>query len=64
VAARCNPYTDDIPAIPPEMIAATAMTYVDAYERITGQTFVPDLTGVTPLARIRANLAPYFSAAA
>jgi phosphoribosylaminoimidazole-succinocarboxamide synthase len=64
VAARCNPYTDDIPAIPPEMIAATAMTYVDAYERITGQTFVPDLTGATPLARIRANLAPYFSAAA
>jgi phosphoribosylaminoimidazole-succinocarboxamide synthase len=64
VAARCNPYTDDIPAIPPEMIAATATTYVDAYERITGQTFVPDLTGATPLARIRANLAPYFSAAA
>jgi phosphoribosylaminoimidazole-succinocarboxamide synthase len=64
VAARCNPYTDDIPAIPPEMIAATAMTYVDAYERITGQTFVPDLTGATPLARIRANQAPYFSAAA
>lgn len=64
VAARCNPYTDDIPAIPPEMIAATAMTYVDACERITGQTFVPDLTGATPLARIRANLAPYFSAAA
>jgi phosphoribosylaminoimidazole-succinocarboxamide synthase len=42
------------------MIAATATTYVDAFERITGQTFVPDLTGATPLARIRATLAPYF----
>ena len=61
MAARCDPYVDDIPAIPPEMIAATAKTYIDAFEKITGQTFVPDLTGATPLARIRANLAPYFS---
>ena len=60
VAGRCDPYVDDIPAIPPKMIAATATTYVDAFERITGQTFVPDLTGATPLARIRATLAPYF----
>ena len=64
VAARCDPYADAIPAIPPEMIAATATTYIDAFEKITGQTFVPDLTGATPLARIRANLAPYFTGAA
>ena len=61
VAARCDPYAGDIPAIPPGMIAATAAAYRDAYERITGQSFVPDLTGATPLARIRANLRPYFS---
>lgn len=62
VAARCDPYHDPIPEIPPEMIAATSQVYIDAYEAITGQTFVPDLSGATPLDRIRANLAPWFTA--
>lgn len=61
VAERCDPYHDPIPEIPAEMIAATARVYIDAYEAITGQTFVPDTSGATPLARVRANLAPYFS---
>ena len=60
VVARCDPYQDAIPEIPPEMIAQTANVYIDAYEAITGQTFVPDLTHETPLARVRANLAPWF----
>ena len=42
------------------MIAATAQVYIDAYEAITGEVFVPDLSGETPLARVRSNLAPYF----
>lgn len=62
VAARCDPYNDPIPEIPPEMIAATSKVYIDAFEAITGQTFVPDMTGATPLDRIRANLAPWFVA--
>jgi phosphoribosylaminoimidazole-succinocarboxamide synthase len=62
VAARCDPYKDPIPAIPDEMIAATSRTYIAAFEAITGQPFVPDLAGDTPLARIRANLAGYFAA--
>jgi phosphoribosylaminoimidazole-succinocarboxamide synthase len=41
VATRCNPYTDAIPEIPPELIWKTALTYVEAHERITGNTFVP-----------------------
>ncbi len=61
VAARCDPYIDDIPEIPAEMIAATSQTYIDAYEAITGETFIPDTSGETPLARVRANLAPYFT---
>lgn len=61
VAARCDPYTDPIPDIPPEMIAHTSRTYIDAFQTITGQPFVPDLAGATPLDRIRANLAPYFT---
>jgi phosphoribosylaminoimidazole-succinocarboxamide synthase len=62
VAARCDPYHDPIPEIPAEMIEATSRTYIAAYEAITGQVFQPDMTGDTPLARIRANLAPYFTA--
>ncbi|MDZ4093899.1 MAG: phosphoribosylaminoimidazolesuccinocarboxamide synthase, partial [Paracoccaceae bacterium] len=61
VAARCDPYTDDIPEIPAEMIDATARVYIEAFEAITGQKFNPDTTGATPLARIRHNLAPYFT---
>ena len=61
VAARCDPYVNDIPEIPAEMIAATSKTYIDAYEAITGETFIPDTSGETPLARVRANLAPYFT---
>lgn len=61
VAARCDPYTDPIPEIPPEMILATAQVYIDAYEAITGETFIPDISGASPLDRVRANLATYFT---
>lgn len=60
VGARCDPYRDAIPDIPADMIAQTSATYIDAYQTITGQTFVPDLSYAVPLDRIRANLAPYF----
>ena len=62
VAARCDPYTDPIPEIPAAMIDATSRTYISAFEAITGETFVPDMEGATPLDRIRANLTPYFTA--
>ena len=60
VSARCDPYVDAIPEIPADMILATSKVYIDAFEAITGQKFVPDLSGATPLDRVRANLAPYF----
>jgi len=60
VAARCNPYRDDIPAIPPLVIGETASVYIDAYERITGETFSVPPPGQNVLDRIRANLAAYF----
>jgi len=41
VAARCDPYKDDVPEIPPELIWQTALTYVEAHERITGRAFEP-----------------------
>jgi phosphoribosylaminoimidazole-succinocarboxamide synthase len=61
VVARCDPYADPIPEIPPDMIARTAQVYIDAYQAITGQTFHPDTSGATPLDRIRSNLASYFT---
>ena len=60
VAARCDPYKDAIPEIPALMIEATSAVYVKAFETITGQVFVPDLSGATPLDRIRTALHPYF----
>ncbi|MCU0828343.1 MAG: phosphoribosylaminoimidazolesuccinocarboxamide synthase [Tabrizicola sp.] len=61
VVARCDPYKDRIPDIPLEMIEKTALVYIDAFERITGQIFVPDTSGATPFDRIRANLTPFFT---
>jgi phosphoribosylaminoimidazole-succinocarboxamide synthase len=62
VVERCDPYKDKIPDIPLEMIEKTSRVYIDAYEAITGRTFIPDTSGETPLARIRTNLAQYFPA--
>jgi phosphoribosylaminoimidazole-succinocarboxamide synthase len=61
VVARCDPYKDPIPPIPDEMIETTARVYIDAFEAITGQAFVPDLRGTSPLDRIRTNLRPFFT---
>jgi phosphoribosylaminoimidazole-succinocarboxamide synthase len=59
VAARCNPYREPIPAIPAEMVAATAGAYVAAHERITGRSFRPDARGRTPKDRVEAALRAY-----
>ena len=61
VAARCDPYADPIPEIPADMIAETSRVYMQAYEAITGQPFVPDLSGDTVLDRIRLNLTGFFA---
>ena len=60
VAARCDPYKEPIPAIPPDVIAATAKVYIDAYETITGEKFALAQPEVPVLDRIRANLKTYF----
>ncbi len=60
VVARCDPYTQDLPPIPAELIAQTSDVYVRAFETITGQAFVPPPAGEPPLERIRRNLARFF----
>lgn len=62
VVARCDPYKDRVPEIPAEMIEKTALVYIEAFEKITGQPFVPDASGSTPLDRVRTNLTPFFTA--
>ncbi|MEO7688210.1 MAG: phosphoribosylaminoimidazolesuccinocarboxamide synthase [Sphingomonas sp.] len=59
VAARCDPYADEIPEIPQDLIIGTAAVYVEAFEKIVGRTFIPDLDGATVLERVRASLAPF-----
>ena len=61
VATRCDPYTDPIPPIPQDLIEATAHVYIEAFATITGQHFTPAPPGEDILARIRHNLAPYFT---
>ena len=61
VTARCDPYRDAIPEIPAEIIEQTSRVYIEAYEKITGRTFSPDLSGIDILDRIRKNLTPYFA---
>lgn len=60
VVARCDPYREELPPIPAELIAQTTAVYVRAYETITGQTFDPPPAGEPPLERIRRNLARFF----
>ncbi len=61
VAERCDPYKDEIPEIPGQLVEDTSKVYIRAFEQITGQTFVPDDSFATPRDRVRANLAPYFT---
>lgn len=61
VAARCDPYHDEIPEIPEELILGTAAVYIEAYETITGQRFALPAGPEDVLARVRENLRPYFA---
>ena len=60
VAERCDPYVDPIPEIPDELVLCTAAVYIQAFETITGQSFVLPPGDGPVLDRIRANLAGLF----
>lgn len=60
VAERCDPYKDEIPEIPADLILETAAVYIRAFEAITGKPFDLPVTAEPPLQRIRRNLAAYF----
>jgi phosphoribosylaminoimidazole-succinocarboxamide synthase len=60
VVARCDPYEDEIPEIPQDVVLETSRVYIDAFERITGQTFALPPKDVPVLERVRRNLTAYF----
>jgi len=40
---RCDPYADaELPVPPDDLIAELAARYIQLFEKITGETFVPD----------------------
>ena len=61
VAARCDPYKDAVPPIPPEIVLETASVYIRAFETITGERFVLPDRDEAPLDRIRRNLTTYLA---
>lgn len=60
VVARCDPYSDPIPAIPAEIVLQAAAIYIEVYEAITGTAFALPDPSIPVLDRIRGNLAAYF----
>lgn len=61
VAERCDPYKDEIPEIPQALIAQTSDVYIEAFETITGQTFVKPDAAEPVLDRVRRNLDAYLA---
>ncbi len=56
IRARCNPYTDPLPEIPAETLIEFSNKYVSLFERITGQAFVRDASGLPTRERIQQAL--------
>ncbi len=62
VVARCDPYKDEVPEIPQDVVLETSRVYIDAFERITGQVFALPDPNVPVLERVRGSLKKYFIA--
>lgn len=61
VAQRCDPYKDEIPEIPAELILQTSDVYIEAFETITGQAFARPDADESVMARVRRNLEAYLA---
>ena len=64
ITARCDPYKDPIPDIPPETLMEFAGKYVALYERVTGEAFDYPDPSVNVCERVHAALSGYFADAA
>ncbi len=59
IGARCDPYRQPIPPIPDATRASFACLYIELYEIVTGETFVPPAADPPPRERVRRCLARY-----
>jgi phosphoribosylaminoimidazole-succinocarboxamide synthase len=57
VVQRCDPYKDDIPEIPADLVLQASALYVEAFETITGLPFARPDDSEPVMTRIRRNLA-------
>jgi phosphoribosylaminoimidazole-succinocarboxamide synthase len=60
IAARCDPYAEPIPPIPAETIVEFAGRYIELYETVTGETFVPPPPGQPVRERLHRCLSSFF----
>jgi phosphoribosylaminoimidazole-succinocarboxamide synthase len=60
IAARCDPYKDPIPDIPPETLQEFSEKYISLYELMTGQPFHRPSLDQPVRDRVRASLAKAF----
>ncbi len=56
ISARCDPYKDPIPDIPPETLVEFSNKYIALYETITGLIFNRPTLGMSVHDRVRENL--------
>jgi phosphoribosylaminoimidazole-succinocarboxamide synthase len=61
VTARCDPYRDQIPDIPDEVVLDTAVVYASACEVLTGRPLDPPSPDEPVLERIRRNLRSFYT---
>lgn len=61
IIARCDPYREPIPPIPPATLVEFALRYIEQYEMITGLAFEPPPVDVPPGLRLRENVAGYLA---
>lgn len=59
VVARCDPYKEAVPEIPPDVVLAAAQRYIETYEILTGKSFALPSLDQPILERIRSNLAAF-----
>lgn len=56
ISARCDPYKEPIPDIPPETLVEFSGKYIRLYEQVTGETFRPAEPETPVRVRIEKNL--------
>ncbi|NKB55641.1 MAG: phosphoribosylaminoimidazolesuccinocarboxamide synthase [Alphaproteobacteria bacterium] len=56
INARCDPYKDLLPDIPPETLLEFSGKYIQLYEQVTGQRFEKPTPGRSVRNRVEANL--------